>query len=227
MTMLGPFGFIAPWALLALIALPLVWLVVRAIPPRPQDTQFPPAEILRTLAKTEETPAKAPPWLAILRALALALIVLGLSGPVLNPPKTVDSRPLLIVMDNGWTAAPVWTQMVEEATVAARSATGQVRIVGTAPISASITGDDVLLPARAAARLAASAPQPLLADHLVTARQLSVLPGGQRVIWYSDNVARPGTQDLARALTRLGSVKLRAIASPAGAVTRVEAIARG
>jgi Domain of unknown function (DUF4159)/Aerotolerance regulator N-terminal len=227
MTMLGPFGFAAPWALLALIALPLVWLVVRAIPPRPQETRFPPAEILRTLAKTEETPAKAPPWLAILRALALALIVLGLSGPVLNPPKTVDSRPLLIVMDNGWTAAPVWTQMVEEATEAARSATGQVRVVGTAPISASVSGDDVLLPARAVARLAASTPQPLLADHIDTARQVSALPSGQRVIWYSDNVARPGTADLARALARLGSVKLRVIPSPAVAVTRVDAISQG
>jgi hypothetical protein len=72
MTMFGPFGFGVPLALLALIGLPIIWLVVRAIPPRPSEIVFPPAEILARLAKTEETPAKAPPWLAIMRAIALA-----------------------------------------------------------------------------------------------------------------------------------------------------------
>ena len=107
MSRFGPLEFTAPLALLALIALPIIWLVVRAIPPRPMDIIFPPADLLQALPKTEETPAKAPPWLALFRALALLLVTLGLAGPVLNAPKVKDTGPLLIVIDNGWTAAPV------------------------------------------------------------------------------------------------------------------------
>lgn len=224
---IGPFGFAAPMALLALIALPLIWLVVRAIPPRPQEMIFPPAHILRGLPTTEETPAKAPPWLAIFRALAILFIVLGLSGPVFNPPKSVDTRPLLIVVDNGWTAAPVWNQIMGEAARAARGAEGEVRIIFTAPQNANIASGDVLLPARAAARIAAASPQPILSDHLEASRLAARLPKGQRVLWFSDDVARPGTADLAGVLARLGSLKLRVIASPAVAITRAEATSRG
>jgi hypothetical protein len=227
MMVFGPFGFGVPLALLALIGLPLVWLVVRAIPPRPKDTVFPPTEILRSLPRTEETPAKAPPWLAILRALALAMVIFGLSAPVLNPPKVTDTRPLLLVVDNGWTAAPVWSQMMDEATRVARSANGPVRILFTAPPNADQARLDVLLPQRAAANLAASAPQPLLADHAGTIGRLAEIPRGQRIIWFSDNVARPNTAELGRALARLGTTKVRIIPSPALGLTRVEATTSG
>lgn len=227
MTMIGPFGIGFPLALLALIGLPLVWLVVRAIPPKPSETIFPPTEILRTLPKTEETPMKAPPWLAIMRALALALAILGLSGPVLHPPKIADARPLLLVIDNGWSAAPVWTQIMEEATAAARGASGPVRIFFTAPLPVEQANTNVLLPARAAASLAASSPQPVLADHRAAIGRLSAMPSGQRIIWFSDNVGRPSTADFGRALMRLGEVKMRVVASPAVAITRTETISTG
>jgi Domain of unknown function (DUF4159)/Aerotolerance regulator N-terminal len=224
---LGPLGFTAPLALLALVALPLIWLVVRAIPLRPQDLVFPPTEILRAVPKTDETPVKAPPWLAIFRAITISLLLLGLAGPVLNPPRTIDPRPVLIVIDNGWTAAPIWNQMIEEAGDAARNASGQVRVILTAPQDANQTSTDVLSPARAAARIAATLPQPLLSDHLETARFVARLPKGQRILWFSDNVGRPGTADLAGVLARTGSVKLRVIASPAVAITRAEATSAG
>lgn len=224
---LGPLGFAAPLALLALIALPLIWLVVRAIPPRPQERIFPPAEILRDLPKTEETLAKAPPWLAMFRALAITLVILGLAGPTLNPPQIIDQRPLLIVIDNGWTAAPVWRQISEEAAKAARSSNGEVRVIFTAPQNSDVTSADVLLPQAASARIAAAIPQPILSDHKKTIRRLEGLPKDQRIVWFSDNVGRPGTVDLATALKRSGSLKLRVIASPAVAITRVEANSKG
>ena len=224
---LGPLGFGAPLALLALIALPVIWLVVRAIPPRPQDLIFPPINIVRGIPKTEETPAKAPPWLALFRAFAILLVILGLAGPVLNPPKVVDARPLLIVIDNGWTAAPIWNQMIDEAANAARGASGEVRIVFTAPQNANVASGDVLLPARAAARIAAAVPQPILSDHLESSRIAARFPKGQRILWFSDDIGRPGTADLAGVLARLGSLKLRVIASPAVAITRAEATSVG
>jgi Domain of unknown function (DUF4159)/Aerotolerance regulator N-terminal len=227
MLALGTFSFVAPLALLALIGLPLIWLVVRAIPPRPKETLFPPSEILRTLPKTEETPAKAPPWLALLRALAVLLVVLGVSGPTLNAAKTSDTRPLLIIIDNGWTAAPIWTQLVDEAANAARSSDNQVRVVYTAPRDSNVQTPDTLAPARAGAQINAATPQPILADHLAAAQIVARVPKGQRVLWFSDGVARPGTPELANVLKGLGSVKLRVMASPAIAITRTAATSAG
>ena len=224
---LGPLGFAAPLALLALIGLPLIWLVVKTIPPRALDTIFPPANILRSVPKTEETPAKAPPWLALLRALALSLVILGLAGPVLNPPTVKDTRPLLLIIDNGWSAAPVWSQIIAEASQTARDANGQVRVIFTAPQSATTTTDDVLLPARAAARVNAAVPQPILSDHQDAARTVARLPKGQRVMWFSDNVGRLGTAEFAGVLSRLGDVKLRVIPSQVIAIVRAEATSTG
>lgn len=224
---LGTLGFVAPLALLALIGLPLIWLVVRAIPPRPRDIMFPPSEILRTLPKTEETPVTPPPWLAFLRAFAVFLVVLGLAGPTLNAPKTTDTRPLLIVLDNGWTAAPIWAQLVDEAANAARSAGTQVRVIYTAPRDSSAQTPDALAPARASAQIEAMTPQPILTDHMAASRTVTRMPKGQRVLWFSDGIARPGTPDFANALKGLGSVKLRVIASPAVAITRAAATSAG
>ena len=36
MLMLGPIGFAAPWVLTALIALPILWVILRAMPPAPR-----------------------------------------------------------------------------------------------------------------------------------------------------------------------------------------------
>lgn len=227
MTLLGPFGFMAPLALFGLLVLPVIWLVVRAIPPRPKTIVFPPTDILSRVPRTEETASKAPPWLAVLRAVALGFIILGLSGPVLNPPQTIDNRPLLIVIDDGWTAAPGWQKTIEEAIALTRTTTGPVRILTTAPQLASTGQDDVMVPSTAAARLATRVPQPLFSDHRAATTRVERLPKGQRIVWFSDNVGRPETTSFAKALSQIGDVFVRVIASPAVGITRVDATQAG
>ena len=41
MTVLGGIGFTAPWLLLGLAALPILWLLLRAVPPAPIRRLFP------------------------------------------------------------------------------------------------------------------------------------------------------------------------------------------
>src|SRR5690606_19319419 len=41
-----PLAFTAPWILLGLIALPLLWWLLRLVPPRPRRVAFPPTRIL-------------------------------------------------------------------------------------------------------------------------------------------------------------------------------------
>ncbi|MEM7461771.1 MAG: BatA domain-containing protein, partial [Pseudomonadota bacterium] len=84
--MLGlPIAFAYPWVLSALILLPVIWWLLRLTPPKPQTEIFPPLAILARLITKEETPAKSPWWLTLLRLLLAAFVIFAMSGPVLNP----------------------------------------------------------------------------------------------------------------------------------------------
>ena len=224
---LGPLGITTPLALLALAALPLIWLVIRALPPAPREQVFPPTALLAKLPNTEETPKKTPPWLAWFRVIALSLLVLGFAGPVLNPITTPDTRPLLIVLDDGWTSAPAWRAVSEEAAQTARAATGPVRLLLTASGRGQSGPLEVLSPNQAAARILAAQPKPVLPDPAWATKALASLPNGQRILWFSDGVDHTGSKDFASKLTELGAVRLRSVPQGAVAITRAEATSEG
>ena len=111
MLTLGPVGFVTPLLLGALVALPLLWWLLRATPPAPVLRRFPGISLLLGLREAERMPARTPWWLLALRIAVMALAILGLSGPLLNPapaPERADG-PLLIVVDGGWASAPDWS----------------------------------------------------------------------------------------------------------------------
>ena len=62
--------FAAPWVLLALPALPLLWWLLRVTPPAPRSETFPAIRLLMGLHAREETPARTPWWLLALRMIA-------------------------------------------------------------------------------------------------------------------------------------------------------------
>ncbi len=111
---LGPFLFVAPLALAALAALPVLWWLLRATPPTPKDAELPSLRILDELQSREETPARTPWWILALRLAAAALAILGLAQPIYAPGARTDAAegPLLLVLDNGWTAAARWPDLV-------------------------------------------------------------------------------------------------------------------
>jgi len=74
MTLLGSIGFSAPLALLGLLALPAIWWLLRATPPRPREEVFPPTRLLLDIARHEETPARSPWWLTALRLLLVTVV---------------------------------------------------------------------------------------------------------------------------------------------------------
>ncbi|HEY8014018.1 MAG TPA: BatA domain-containing protein, partial [Dongiaceae bacterium] len=87
MIALGSLGFLSPWLLAGLAALPAIWWLLRLTPPTPHRVVFPPTRLLKDLKTTEETPAHSPWWLTVLRMLLAALLVLALARPVLNPDR--------------------------------------------------------------------------------------------------------------------------------------------
>ena len=138
-----PLSFAAPAALAALIALPALWYLLRVTPPRPRRIDFPPLRILADLVPERETPARTPPWLLALRLLAAACLILAVSGPVWNPsPQGAgDGRnPLVLVLDNGFTAAQDWRDRVRVATAEVEAASRAGRPVALLATAAAPTG---------------------------------------------------------------------------------------
>ena len=101
--------FLTPWLLSALLGLPVLWLLLRAVPPAPVRRFFPGVILLLGLRDKTQISDRTPWWLLLIRMLAIALIILGLAGPVLNPQSpNIKRSNLLILMDGGWAAARDW-----------------------------------------------------------------------------------------------------------------------
>ena len=81
---LGPIAFLSPWLLLGLVALPVIWWLLRTVPPSPARLAFPPTRILMGILNREKTPAKTPWWLMLIRLAAAALVILALADPVMD-----------------------------------------------------------------------------------------------------------------------------------------------
>ena len=88
-----PLTFGAPLVLTALLALPVLWWLLRVTPPLPRRTVFPPLRLLRGLQDEEQTPSATPWWLLLLRLLAAALLILALADPLLGRREFADQEP--------------------------------------------------------------------------------------------------------------------------------------
>ena len=100
-----PLAFAQPLVLLGLLSLPVLWWLLRLMPPRPRRIDFPPTRLLFDIAPKEETPARTPWWLTLLRLTLAALVILAAAGPMWNPPvATVGAAtaPLVLLIDDGW-----------------------------------------------------------------------------------------------------------------------------
>ncbi|MEP3892317.1 MAG: DUF4159 domain-containing protein [Hellea sp.] len=112
---LGGLTFLAPLTLLGLLALPIIWWLLRVTPPSPKKEVFPPLRILQDVVTEEETPDSTPLWLLLFRILMGAIIAIALARPILQQADGITTRPLTLVIDDGWDAAPNWNNVIREA----------------------------------------------------------------------------------------------------------------
>ncbi|TPK71443.1 DUF4159 domain-containing protein [Mesorhizobium sp. B2-4-15] len=112
-----PLSFGFPMVLWGLLALPVIWWLLRLTPPKPQAEIFPPLNILARVLKREETPQRSPWWLTLLRLLMAALVVAALAEPVFNPREKLpaEGAALALVVDNDWASAADWSKRVATA----------------------------------------------------------------------------------------------------------------
>src|SRR6266436_8828476 len=102
-----PLGFAQPLVLLGLLSLPVLWWLLRLVPPRPRRIAFPPTRLLFDIAPKEDTPARTPWWLTLLRLLLATLVIIAAAGPLWNPPvaTSTGAAPIALLIDDSWTAA--------------------------------------------------------------------------------------------------------------------------
>ena len=112
MGLLGQLSFGAPWILAALVA-PARDLVAAAgdaaaAAARRLSAAAPAA---RPEGRRKKRPARTPWWLLLLRLIAAALLIVALADPLLGrAPQIAGTGPLVLVVDNGWTAAHGWDE---------------------------------------------------------------------------------------------------------------------
>lgn len=186
-----PLGFAQPLVLLGLLSLPVLWWLLRLVPPRPRRIDFPPTRLLFEIAPKEETPARTPWWLTLLRLTLAALIIVAAAGPLWNPPLATADRaaPLLIMLDDGWPAAASWDARLRTADELIARAEADNRGVALLPLSE--TSRDISLRLAGAARVQVKQikPKPFGIDRSealpLIERFLAAAPNVE-VVWLSD-----------------------------------------
>src|SRR5579872_1475521 len=170
--------FAAPWVLLALPALPLLWWLLRVTPPAPRSETFPAIRLLMGLRAREETPARTPWWLLLLRMVAATLVILALARPVMDAGSSLSGTgPVLLVVDNGWASAGDWARRMQAANAVldrAERAGRQAALLATAADGTGAT-PQVTAPVPVAdlrAKLAALHPEPWPPDRTEAAAAL-------------------------------------------------------
>jgi len=229
-TALGPFLLGAPWALAALIALPVIWWIVRATPPAPKAAELPSLRLLEGAQSREETPARTPWWVWLIRTLAVVAAIIGLSQPIYapgaRPGQAAEEGPILIVIDNGWPAAPRWTELTNaaSATLDAGKRDTAVHLLLTAP--QQLNADPALRLSKAdlGKRIATLRPQPWASDRTDALKRLAasrLKPA--RIFWASDGLEWGGGTAFAAELAALAP--LTVFAAPADGPMAITSLA--
>src|SRR6187401_869379 len=132
-----PLGFAQPLVLLGLLSLPVLWWLLRLVPPRPRRVDFPPTRLLFEIAPKEETPSRTPWWLTLLRLTLAALVIIAAAGPLWNPPVATSTAKasLALLIDDGFPAAATWDARMRTAEDLIARAEADNRGVALVPLS--------------------------------------------------------------------------------------------
>ena len=195
---LGAFAFLNPWLLGALVTLPLIYWLLRTVPPRPRQLAFPATRILVGIENREKTPSKTPWWLLLIRLLAAALVIAALAEPVLNPSREARLKgtgPVVIAVDNGWASAEQWKARQDQMSQLITEAEAQSRPVVLVPTAGNAKAASARIEAPADARSTAAAiePQPFAPDRKLAFNKLEttvngLVKDGISAVWLTDGI---------------------------------------
>jgi hypothetical protein len=209
----------------AIALLPLVWWLLRVVPPAPRRVSFPPLRLLLGLQTSSRTSARTPLWLVLLRLLLAFLVIAAVAHPLLNASTAVGG-PLLVAIDNGWASAKQWPQkqavlerMLDEAV---RSGRPVILLPTAPPVDGSKVSASGLLPAGEAKGLAqAIEPHPWPTDRGAAISALEAINAlrPMRVEWLTDGLDGPQAAAFAARLQTFGSLEV--VRPPTGGTARL------
>ena len=148
---------------------------------------FPPLRLLIGLDPKEPTPARTPWPLLVLRIAIGALVILAMAGPIWNSLAALSgSGPLLVLLDDGWPAAPAWDKRIAFARERLDAAARAGRSSRSRPV-AGRAGHRAARRAGVEGRLRALAPVPYAPD------RAAALPAIQRFLAANPNAESSGS----------------------------------
>ena len=214
---LAPLAFLSPWALAALAGLPVLWWLLRVMPPPPRLVRFPAVRLLLGLTGREDAAARTPPWMLALRLVLSVCVILAVAHPVLHPgPPMGEDGPLLVTVDDGWAAARDWPARqawIDDLLARAERAGRPVILMGTAPTAdgAPPAAAGLVPAARAREMVRAMQPKPWPTDRTAAARALDAVPHpvAMPAVWVTDGIEDGGGEAFLDALRRFhGTVRV-------------------
>ena len=202
---LASFGFLSPWILVALITLPVLWWLLRAVPPAPIRRVFPAMTLLLGLKEDRPEAQRSPWWLILLRLLAVAALIIGFAGPVLNPQeRAAQDGPLVVFIDSFWPAAANWQARVDAVDQVLLEAQQQGRM---AVVVRSHLSEIAPFSAAGLWREKLAAMQPAAWDAPYDTPAFMSLPKGE-FLWLSDGIARDGRAEILNSRSNKGTVTI-------------------
>jgi hypothetical protein len=188
-----PLSFAEPLLLLGLLSLPVLWWLLRVMPPRPRRVEFPPTRLLFDIAPKEETPSRTPWWLTALRLLAATLVILAAAGPIWNPQTGLagSHAPLVILLDDGWSAASSWDTRIKAADELIANADSNRRGVALVPLSEPARDITIMPGGTARVALRQLTPKPYAIERVETLPAIERFlkaTGDAEIAWLSDGV---------------------------------------
>ena len=229
--MIGSMLFGAPFALLALLLIPLIWLLLRSLPPPRRRQRFPPLRLLRDAVGSEELTESTPLWLRLLRTAAILAAIFGFADPSFGPEKHSLVRsgpPVLIVVDGSWASAADWPKRLESVETLLDSVASAGRPVAVVVLASPDLAQIEFLPAGVWKRqLSELVPFPWEPPEPDSISQW--LPDRIETFWVSDGLERPMRKPLARELAARGDLRIYenpadivALSAPAFASGRIQ-----
>ena len=229
-----PLAFAAPAVLAALVGLVALYFLLRVTPPSPRRAVFPPLRLLIGLNPTETTPARTPWPILALRLAIGALIIFAMAEPLWNSFAALSgSGPLLVLIDDGFAAAPAWDKRIDFAWERAAAAARAGRIVAIDALSQGGQNIAPLDRSGVEGRLRSLPPVPYAPD------RAAALPAIERflarepktdILWIADGVELGGASAFSVRLASIarsvevvtdgrGALALAGVDNEAGALT--------
>ncbi|MCZ8184654.1 MAG: DUF4159 domain-containing protein [Beijerinckiaceae bacterium] len=188
--MIAGLSFLAPLALIALVALPAILFLLRITPPPPRRLPLPTLPLVKDILGKEREPARTPWWLLVLRLLAAAAIILAVAGPRWQPSQDLQlapgQGPLIVLVDDGWAAAGDWPTRISRAqAMIEQAASRPVQVIGTSEERPSLQPETA---ATALSRLLSLRPKPYFPQREAAFDTALAAGANASIIWISDGI---------------------------------------